>query len=294
MSQVLYRDKVWGWRLIIHLNISSIIIIIRIRARYQHKHRTTQRNAPLFSSGWFSPSQLAISTGHRQWQRRRRQRRVSIIHSADNQKSWKHTFMRRVSSQRNGGKRDKRETERPGVVQAREEKGGHDGASGQSTTGGDAEGMRRERANSRNQDDKRRVGAVMHDAQIRAIIPITVQIIVREPTRRAASVQTQPATPCPARTTTIRIRGWYRAGGAEWFRRTSRFRARNCRSRNGCVRLGDYISIRPRITWWYRRGAISLSSPMSSWTSETTTTTGVVVAAGFNCRVSPFTFSAPR
>jgi len=33
---------------------------------------------------------------------------------------------------------------------------------------------------SRNQDDNRRVGAVMHDAQIRAIIPITVQIIVRE------------------------------------------------------------------------------------------------------------------
>lgn len=32
----------------------------------------------------------------------------------------------------------------------------------------------------RNQDDNRRVGAVMHDAQIRAIIPITVQIIVRE------------------------------------------------------------------------------------------------------------------
>lgn len=97
MSQVPYRDKVWGWRLIIHLNVSSIIIIIRIRARYQHKHRTTQRNAPLFSSEWFSPSQLAISTGHRQWRRRRRQRqrRVSIIHSADNQKSWKHTFMRR-------------------------------------------------------------------------------------------------------------------------------------------------------------------------------------------------------
>lgn len=32
----------------------------------------------------------------------------------------------------------------------------------------------------RNQDDNRRVGAMMHDAQIRAIIPITVQIIVRE------------------------------------------------------------------------------------------------------------------
>lgn len=64
-----------------------------------------------------------------------------------------------------------------------------------------------ERANSRNQDDKRRVGAVMHDAQIRAIIPITVQIIVREPTRRAASAQTQPAQrPCSVRTTTIRIR----------------------------------------------------------------------------------------
>lgn len=112
MSRVPYRDKVWGWRLIIHLNVSYIIIIIRIHARYQHKHRTTQRNAPLFSG---MISTLAISTGHRQWRRRRRrQRRVSIIHSADNQKSWKHTFMRRVSSQRNSGKRDERETERPG------------------------------------------------------------------------------------------------------------------------------------------------------------------------------------
>lgn len=93
------------------------------------------------------------------------------------------------------GKRDERETVRPGgrLYKRAERPGGGGG----DTTGGDAEGMGREMANSRNQDDKRRVGAVMHDAQIRAIVPITVQIIVREPTRRVASVQTQPATSCP-------------------------------------------------------------------------------------------------
>lgn len=48
--------------------------------------------------------------------------------------------------------------------------------------------------NLRNQDDNRRVGTVIHDAQIRAIIPITVQIIVREPVanRRVVSAETQP------------------------------------------------------------------------------------------------------
>lgn len=67
----------------------------------------------------------------------------------------------------------------------------------------------------RNQDDNRRVGAVMHDAQIRAIIPITVQIIVRElvAAKRVASAETQPKTPCstPNRNDTGSSR--YRAGG---------------------------------------------------------------------------------
>lgn len=43
----------------------------------------------------------------------------------------------------------------------------------------DGEGVGPGRGRPRNQDDNRRVGAVMHDAQIRAITPITVQIIVR-------------------------------------------------------------------------------------------------------------------
>lgn len=38
----------------------------------------------------------------------------------------------------------------------------------------------RDEAERRNQGDKRRVGPVMYDAQIRAIVPITVQIIAHE------------------------------------------------------------------------------------------------------------------
>jgi len=51
--------------------------------------------------------------------------------------------------------------------------------------------------NPRNQDDNRRVDTVMHDAQIRAIVPITVQIIVREPV--AIDASSPPKHNCYAR-----------------------------------------------------------------------------------------------
>lgn len=81
MSQDPHRDKVQGWRLIIHLNTSSIIIIIRIYA-LSSVNIIRRNETRLFSPGWFPPSQFAISTGHRQWQRRRRQRRSSSLHNS--------------------------------------------------------------------------------------------------------------------------------------------------------------------------------------------------------------------
>lgn len=65
----------------------------------------------------------------------------------------------------------------------------------------------------RNQDDNRRVGAVMHDAQIRAIIPITVQIIVRGPVAGdAPPTPKHNRAPCSTRTADMGVRvdigGW--------------------------------------------------------------------------------------
>jgi len=129
-------------------------------------------------------------------------RRASIIHSADNQKSWKHTFMRRPRGTAESGWRGDRAT-RVVAVACRYKYCERDVAAAAArydkrySSVEMPPGVERRdegEGDPRNQDDNRRVGAVMHDAQIRAIIPITVQIIVRElvAANAFASAETQP------------------------------------------------------------------------------------------------------
>lgn len=103
-------------------------------------------------------------------------RRASIIHSVDNQKSWKHTFMRRAVPEGTGrARRTLYECRRIEAERQTEKRlqGASERVDGEVVT-------RRDEAERRNQGDKRRVGPVMYDAQIRAIVPITVQIIAHE------------------------------------------------------------------------------------------------------------------
>lgn len=104
---------------------------------------------------------------------------------------------------------------------------------------------------------------MMHGAQIRAIIPITVQIIVRElvAAKRVASAETQPKRPARLRSATTRVRvdtgrreGWVEAN----FGRD--FGARNCQGEGGgagiskpAFRLGNCVSIASEVAVSPRR-----------------------------------------
>jgi len=147
---------------------------------------------------------------------------------------------------------------------------------------------------SRNQDDNRRVGAVMHDAQIRAIIPITVQIIVRELVAVNASPPPKHNRHARLRTATTRgpsryrpTESWVEANfGCDFGLEIARMKEIERR----CAFETDISTWQLRFDSLPDNVAVSPRSRMS-WIPETTTVSSVAVAL---TTTSTFMFSPLR